>query len=361
MTNLNPELLSKIQVAADQAQAEKDAQEALARLEHYKARSEQLERRIKALLAQEGAFAEQMDRLREAVVAAEPYERVKYDVKDFGSRNEVSPVVKVSDWQIGEVIKKDETEGFGEFNFAIARDRVLGQYAPKIISWTQMHRDAGFPIHTLHVFSEADHISGNIHHELEITNEFTVMEATANAGLLLGEFLSKLSAHARELVVWEMSADNHGRLTRKNQAKQGALNNYSWLVHVIANQYLARHDNVKIIPGRGTKLLADVQGKKFLLQHGHSVKSWMGIPYYGLEREKAREAIKRMNTDKTFDYVSCGHWHVPGFVSGIIINGNLPGTTEFDHMLGRHAPPSQVSFMVHPKHGFFNFTPWKLQ
>src|SRR6266581_4307027 len=63
--------------------------------------------------------------------------------------------------------------------------------------------------------------------------------------------------------------------------------------------------------------------------------------------------------DVGFDYMSVGHWHVPGVVSGnILINGSLSGTDEFDHGCGRHAPPAQVSFLVHPKHKIFGWTAW---
>jgi hypothetical protein len=92
-----------------------------------------------------------------------------------------------------------------------------------------------------------------------------------------------------------------------------------------------------------------------------------------MERERGREAAKRMqammDTERGlaeqyqkeigFDFVSCGHWHVPGVVSGnILINGSLTGTDEFDHGCGRHAPSAQVSFLVHPNHKIFNWTPW---
>lgn len=86
-----------------------------------------------------------------------------------------------------------------------------------------------------------------------------------------------------------------------------------------------------------------------------------GIPYYGMERDRAREAMKRQHTEKGFDYISIGHWHVPAIIGGnILVNGSLPGTTEFDHLVGRHASPAQVSFMVHPKFGLFNWVAWKL-
>jgi hypothetical protein len=159
-----------------------------------------------------------------------------------------------------------------------------------------------------------------------------------------------------------MSADNHGRLSKKYQFKQGAVNNYTYIGHVVCNEILKKCENVKIIMGEGLKLLADVLGKKFLISHGHTIMGQMGIPFYGMERDRAREAVKRAKLlDKMFDYISIGHWHVPSIIGeNILVNGSLPGTTELDHGCGRHARPSQVSFMVHPDHGMFNWTAWKL-
>lgn len=333
--------------------------EAAADLAHYQAKTKNLESNLKTLLKERGKYKSLVDELKSAIVAIDPYPRVPIIGKATTS-SPVAAVLKLSDWQIGEVIQSAETEGFGEFNFAIAEARVQ-ELIKSFLGWVNMHRQAGYNIKSLHVFSEADLVSGNIHYELEVTNEFPVTTAAVKAGFLLAEAVSQLAAHFDEVVVWEMSADNHGRLTRKNQAKQGAINNYSYVAHVLCNEVLSKHKNVSTILGEGTKLLADVAGKKFLISHGHHIMGQMGIPYYGMERDRAREAVKRQNTDKTFDYISIGHWHVPAIIGGnILVNGSLTGTTEFDHMSGRHALPSQVSFMVHPTHGLFNWTAWKL-
>ena len=333
--------------------------EAQADLLHYKTKAKSLESNIKDLLKERGKYKSLVDDLKTAIIASEPYPHVPVLVRPTSS-SPVSAVLKLSDWQIGEVIQAAETEGFGEFNFAIAERRVF-DLIKSFLGWVDMHRKAGHNIQTLHIFSEADLVSGNIHYELEVTNEFPVTVASVKAGMLLAETVSQLSAHFEKTVVWEMSADNHGRLTRKSQAKQGALNNYSYVAHVVCNEVLKQHDSVEVHMGEGTKLLAEVSGKKFLISHGHHIMGQMGIPYYGMERDRAREAVKRQNTDKSFDYISIGHWHVPAIISGnILVNGSLTGTTEFDHMSGRHALPSQVSFMVHPTHGLFNWTAWRL-
>ncbi len=330
-----------------------------AQVAHYKAKNRQLESAVKKFLEDRGKYEELFADLKRAIPALDPYPQVPI-LPTPASKTKIAAVVKASDWQIGEVIRAEETEGFGKFNFAIAEKRVF-HLAQKLLDWTDMHRKAGYNIPELHIFSEADLVSGNIHYELEVTNEFPVPVAVEKAGYLLAEFVARLAPHFDQVILWEVSADNHGRLTRKNQAKQGALNNWSRLAHTIANGRLDRHENVRIEVGQGTKLLASVAGKKFLLAHGHHIMGVAGIPYYGMQRDKAREASKRMNTNKKFNYISIGHWHVPAIIDGnILVNGNLPGTTEFDHLQGRSSPPSQVSFMVHPTHGLFNWVAWKL-
>jgi hypothetical protein len=330
---------------------------------HYKAKSKVLEKQLEKLLKDRATLEAIANEVRTAVEAATPYDRVVYEANL--TETIVAPVIKASDWQIGEVVDEDETDGFGVFTHRLAEKRVF-TLAQKLIDWTAMHRKSGFQIKELHVFSEADLVSGNIHYELEVTNEFPAPVAAVKAGFLMGEFVARLTPHFEAVHVHEVNFDNHGRFTRKNQMKQGGKNNWSYVAHAIANQYWQNYVNegrVVVHQSETSKPIANVLGQRFLLAHGHHIMGQLGVPYYGMQRDKAREATKRMNmpADKKFNYISIGHWHVPAIIDGnILVNGNLPGTTEFDHMQGRHAAPAQVSFMVHPKHGIFNWTAWKL-
>jgi hypothetical protein len=84
------------------------------------------------------------------------------------------------------------------------------------------------------------------------------------------------------------------------------------------------------------------------------------LPHYGFARLVGKEAVRRMNTDLGFHYLSIGHFHEPNFISNrILVNGSLSGTSEFDHVCGRHAAPSQLAYMMHSEHGIFNLTPFR--
>jgi hypothetical protein len=175
----------------------------------------------------------------------------------------------------------------------------------------------------------------------------------------MGEAFRILCSHFKSVVAIECGADNHGRLQKKPQGKQKALNNMSYLVHHIANASADKCSNFHPIMSNGMKLCESVNGKRFLVEHGDTIKSHMGFPWYSLARSIGREALRRMQTDCGFDYYSIAHFHTPNLIEGrTIVNGALSGTSEFDHACGRHAQPCQIAFLVHPIHGIFDFTPF---
>lgn len=310
---------------------------------------------IKKLREQLGNHQEFAESVCAAVVAADPLPVFKYASPK--SSNPVVACIKFSDWHIGEVIESSEVEGFNTYNWQVAQERITG-IVQAFLGWVDVQR-AAYRIDKCVIFGEGDYISGDIHGELLATNEFPMPVQTAKAGTLLGEMFRIICGHFKEVEVLLVGADNHGRLQKKPQAKQKTSNNMSYLVHEMALAYAARCSNLKPFVSTGAKLLHAVNGQKFLIEHGDTVRGWAGLPFYGFSRVVGRESTRRMNTDKGFDYWSIGHFHVPNFIENrILVNGSLSGTSEFDHLCGRHAKPAQVAFLVHQKHGIFNLVPF---
>lgn len=303
------------------------------------------------LLLQKDAEEERTKQIVEAVNAIEELPRVNF-IKPKKATTQIPSVLHLTDWHIGEFINPKETEYRSNFNWSIAQDRILGQLVPRFKKWIDTQR-GGYLSEDLHIVCTGDFISGDIHQELLVTNEFPMPVQTANAGNLIGTVIAELAPHFRKVTVVEIGADNHSRLVRKPQAKQKTTNSMSYLVYEIANATVAKLTNVEINRAEGMKLLFDINGTKFLGEHGDTVKSWQGIPFYGMEREKAREATRRMFNGQGFHHLIMGHYHVPVFAS-IIVGGCLPGTSEYDHSCGRMSPASQTAFLV-GKRGAFNF------
>lgn len=292
----------------------------------------------------------------DAVIARDDFDRAPWPVSVRKHKTPITAVFVISDWHIGEVIDVKETEGFGRYNWQIAQDR-MRETVTGWIRWVNTLR-TGYSIEKAVVVGLGDFISGGpaMHYELEVTNEFPSPVQTAKAAQLIEDTLLNLGTSFEQIDFHMIGADNHSRLTKKPQAKQKALNSMSYLVYQLAAKGLQNSNNISCSMADGVRENLEIGGYKFLSEHGDLVKAWMGIPYYGIERHRAKEALRRMFDNRGFHYQLIAHYHVPWFGS-IIMNGSLCGTTEYDSGCGRHAKPSQVAFLV-GKHGAFNFVPF---
>lgn len=289
-------------------------------------------------------------------VAAAPQVKAVPFKRGGKSGSPVSAVLKFSDWHIGQKIRKEELSGFGEYDWTIAQERVR-HIVQKFLGWVETHRET-FDIPRLYVFGEGDWIHGNLHSPE--ANEFPAPRQTANAGILLAESLLSLAPHFDEVHLIEQGCDNHGRTSHKPVSARKAATNMSSLVYVIAEAALRAQKNIEFHRSEDMYQLVEVEKKVFLVTHGDTISGWQGTPYYGIERFRGREAQRRMRNDLGFDYISMAHWHVPSIIGGnIYVNGSLSGTSEYDHSCSRHAGPAQVSFLVHPKYGPFDWTAWQ--
>lgn len=324
---------------------------------HLQSKYEVAQRQLRDLLKKEAKTQEYIAQVVQAVQAEDPIPAREW-VKPDKPHTPMTAVFHLTDWHVGERIRAAETEGFGKFDWETCQDRVMNQLVPGYLRWLNTQRH-GYVIDELCLLLTGDFISGDIHDELRRTNEFPIPVQTAKAGHLLGAVARELAAECSKLTIVEVGADNHSRLVQKPQAKQKVDNSMGYLVYEILNAHLDKLTNVEVVRSEGMKLLFTLNGYKFLAEHGDSVKSWMGIPWYGIEREKAREAQRRMFESRGFHYLVMGHWHVPWFGSNIV-GGSLTGTSEYDHSCGRYAPPSQTAWIV-GKHGAFNFVPFTLK
>lgn len=265
----------------------------------------------------------------------------------------VTAVMVLSDWHIGEKTEADEIEDFNQFSWSIAQKRCY--YLQKqFTNWVAVQRTATV-VDELVVIVVGDLISGDIHHELQVTNEFPVPVQSVRAGVLVAKTIAELAPHFKTVRVEFITADNHSRLTKKPQWKEGGYNSYGYIVGWVAAERLSGLKNVTVNLHCKVKTLVEIQGFKYLCMHGHNIKGWAGFPWYGTDRQIAREAkARRRKPSKNFDKVIIGHFHAPLWTNDYIVNGSLSGTSELDHSLGRHADPCQVAFLVHPKYGEMN-------
>jgi len=281
--------------------------------------------------------------------------------------SEVVAVMQISDGHMGAVQLPDEIEGFGEFNPELCRSRQL-DFVGRVNKWVDRHRMA-YTINKITVLVTGDLISGDIHQELQVTNAFPITVQCVEAAKVLTEQMVHLSQNFDEVTVHFISADNHGRLTKKPQSKQEGLNSMNYIVGKLTEAYLKGIPNVLFNIYPMHEKIVRVLNRNYLLSHGHGVQGWMGKPWYGIERKIGKEAEARMDLimnekmkmhEIGFHKYVFGHFHVPFDTVNYSCAGSVQGTDAYDHKNGRYAEPSQPAWLVHQKHAEFGRVDFRL-
>ena len=294
--------------------------------------------------------------LLSSVKAMKPAE-VKYVPKEINTGTVIEAVMQISDVHMGAVQDPDEIEGFNEYSPEICEMRCL-DYVNRFNRYVARQR-LSYVVNNCSVIVTGDLISGDIHQELQVTNAFPITVQVVRAAQILSQQMYQLSQNFSTVTVHFIGADNHGRLTRKPQAKQEGINNMNYLVGILAQAYLEKCTNVDFRIYPQYEKVITVLNRNYLISHGHGMKCWLGIPYYAADRKLGKEFSARMQlimdqklkaSEIGFNKMIVGHFHVPINAPQYQFCGSVQGTDAFDHKDGRFAVPSQAVWFVHPKY-----------
>lgn len=276
------------------------------------------------------------------------------------TRTEVEAVIQINDVHMGASQDENEIEGFNAYDPDVAMARCF-DHVHRFCRYIDRQR-TGYLINNCSVLVLGDLISGDIHTELQVTNAFPVTVQVVKAAQLLAEQIHLLSQNFNYVNVHFIGADNHGRLTRKPQAKHEGLNSLNYLVGVLAESYLEKCVNVNFNIYPQHEKVVRVLNRNYLITHGHGIMAWMGVPWYSIGRKVGREAEARMQLimDQKLQMHEIGfhkfvfaHFHTP--IDSVMYScaGSVQGTDAYDHKNGRYAPPSQAGWLVHPRYKEF--------
>ena len=283
-----------------------------------------------------------------------PLKQVKsvYEPKHDGTA--ISSVIQISDSHMGEVQSGSEIEGFNEYSPDICRSRNI-DFIERFLSWLSIQR-AGYNIPDCTVLITGDLIAGDIHDELRVTNAFPVPVQIVEAAKIHARQLALLAPHFENVNVHYITEDNHSRLTKKTQAKEAGKNNYNYVIAELIGAYIKNLKNINFNVYPMLETVVQVCNTRYLICHGHNVRGWMGVPWYGIERKVGKEAQSRMRIimgdveraeSVGFDKYVFGHFHTPINTDLYSGAGSVSGTNAYDHQSGRFSQPSQPAWLVH--------------
>lgn len=262
-------------------------------------------------------------------------------------------VLCLGDFHYGEVVDPEETGGIAVYNIDVAQAR-LEHTIDTAIKMAKEKLRGGYHLPRLYVFGLGDWVSGIIHDELEISNEVQIVSQVLESGELLEEALLKLCQHFEE-VIFVGVVGNHGRVKQERYFKGKAINNYDFLVYKMVAKALKNQPNLTMRIPKSFWHIEAVQGHRYLLMHGDVIRQWMGMPWYGMQREYLKWRALAESFVGGFDDLVIGHFHNPNIVTiqrdEIIVNGAFKGGDDYSLGIGVACDPIQLMWGVHPRRG----------
>lgn len=273
----------------------------------------------------------------------------------FAPRNPGRPesvVALFSDSHIGEVVSAEETGGLNAYDFDIFSRRL--QYHVDAIGGICFGKLTGYDFPELVILGLGDMVSGIIHDELVETSDGTLVDWLIDGSHLFAQAIRSLAAEFPSVRV-EWHFGNHGRVTQKPRFKRRWVNYDHLMGHMIATE-LRDQTNVSFANHKSFWSVTDVQGHKVLSLHGDNIKSWGGLPAYGIQRAVSNLSALLGSQRKSFDTVCLGHFHQTGLLErvdcDIVLNGSYVGGNEYSYgALFTGSKPRQVMFGIHPERG----------
>lgn len=260
-----------------------------------------------------------------------------------------------SDWHYGEVVLPERVRGYNSYDQDVATSRVRSVVANGRGILDRL-RTGGYHFDGAVVAVNGDLVTGTIHELEKHSNGKVITQSVAECGALLAEAIRDLAADFPWVNVF-CTVGNHGRLPDARRMEQKSpLRNWDALVAMFAQVALRECKNVTVTIPDAYAVGYDIGGHAFLQQHGHDVKSWNGIPWYGIQRYTSRIVALEASQSRPTPTFLFGHFHtatsLPHPGGETFINGSLIGATEYAvNALGAADRPAQWLLGVHPEHG----------
>lgn len=273
---------------------------------------------------------------------------------DDGNRHEM--LLLVSDAHYPEVVDPEEALGitFGP-DTVVSRMQHITDRTVRLI---QLHENS-YQISKLTVAVLGDMLSGDIHDELEITNDKPMGVALTEMTYMLHDmcsiFAKNLSCEVEVIVL----PGNHPRMTKKPRNKQ-KFNNFEYIM----GQFLKglSQDAYNVIVPKDIIYVHDIMGHKIGMTHGDGSKaaSFAGIPFYGIRQRvnALQSTFSSLGRDR-LDMLVMGHFHqFLNWTEGdchVVINGAIKGGDEYSVVTRSSATlPVQGLLTFHERRGWIN-------
>ena len=283
----------------------------------------------------------------EVLSKLEKRERLEPEIK-IGKLKPEKWLLLLSDIQYGLVVNPVEIGNLGFFNPQIARER-LNYLVSTLIDFLKY-----FPNRPeeLYIACLGDNIeNAYMRDNQQSAIEFGICTQVIELEEILLDMIVALSKYFPVIKMFAIVGGNHGRMG-KGRNSASPTDNFEYLIYHYIKQRLEGMKDISFDFTSAKHMIVDINDWKFWLEHGDTVRSWAGIPFYGLKREMANINAMLGKFQEHADYLLSGHFHTKASFEEIFMNGSFPGGDCFSvGNLRRMDFPYQKLLGVNKKHG----------
>lgn len=279
------------------------------------------------------------------------------------SKIQEEAILLLSDLHADEVVKPESVGNMERFDFGVAcrRAEVLVDSSINILKSTFNN----YQYDTLNLILNGDLVQGTIH------NSVNCFENAIKGAMATGELISNMildfANHFKKIKVSSVSG-NHGRFDNKKNYNAPKLN---W-DYLVAYYAIARLQNLidsgvleYELPESWSHMIS-IYNYNIMIFHGDDIKSFQGIPFYGIARKTSRLNSLNASLNKKIDYYMVGHFHNSSQLTEVgsttIMNGSFTATDAYAYnSLSVCSDPSQMLMSINPNRGITWRLPIKLR
>ena len=254
----------------------------------------------------------------------------------------------LSDLHLDETVRPEQVNGRNAYSRDIAARRLKATVENAI----KMARDyvTGIEYDGIQVWWGGDTVSGGIHDELRKTNAGQdVIDTIDFWSDPVASALSALADHFKHVRVVAVCG-NHGRSTKKPEAKNAVRSSFDWLFARGVFRALRSDERITWNIPESLTVRERVLGTTYHFEHGDSFRG--GDQIAGPIRPLLMGYYRRLAEGDPFDVLLAGHFHMYAALPQVIGNGSLVGYTEHSLRKGyRFDVPKQAFWVTTPEHG----------
>lgn len=274
------------------------------------------------------------------------------------------PVLLFSDAQVGEVVRKEETDAPWDYN----SDIFVKRYRHMIRMTLDLglnHGGSRWSYPGVIYGRGGDNASGGLHEDLrELGEDSTVIQ---QCELLAEEESTGIrnlaQGYGRVEIQTPGAAGNHDRNTLKPRSKLAWARTYDRLIHKLLVNEFKSDKRVSFHISKSPDIRFPVFNKTICLTHGDKTGTGGGQGFAGpilpIIRGWHKVHAEQARLGFHVDEVWTGHYHTPFAVPGYgLSNGSFTGYTEYGKQYrSTPQPPLQYLTFWHPTHGCVDVRP----